>query len=496
MKKSLWVVLLVLVLSGSAHAEAFKRVVLFQDMAYLTALRTAANGKIVVDAPPEMIRDSLSVVPVQGGLVRAIGIEPKRLMSGRAAALKDDLAKSRGALEGKKRLRATAEREIDLIFESAKGRDKEASFSKPRLTEALTFIDARVGSLNEKIVSLDREIEDLTVKVKDLEAELSQVSAKQGYQITVETDSERVFQVSYAVTNSLWTPEYTVYADPAAGELIVETGALMRQSTGTDWEIGELSVATGRPGFGVQAPELFPWEIGLPRPYLNGGVMRKAEMAPMAMAEVDMAAPAPEPEVKATAATFLVGAAKSVTLTGDGKPRTVVLQKKKLKASLERVAAPKLDSAVYLRASSLWEGKMPLMAGSYTAFVEGEFMGRGYLKQAQPGEKISVDLGKDEGIKVERKEKIFHDRTFTGKDRTACTYTMTLKNTRQFPVRVTLKDQIPISRDESVKVDLIETSPKATPDKDGIVSWDFDVKPGAEDKAVLSFSVTGMLMQP
>jgi uncharacterized protein (TIGR02231 family) len=489
MKRMLWVVPALLVLSGTAWADAFKRVVLYQDLAYLTIERMSTGRKLVVDAPPEMIRDSLSVVTVQGGAIKSIAIEPKRILSGRAAAIKDDLARNRAALEGRKRLKATCEREIDLIFESAKGKDKEA-FSRPRLTEALTFIDSRVGDLNDKIISLNREIEDLSQKVKDLEAELGQVSGKQGYEIIVETDAERVLQVSYAVANSSWTPEYTVTADPGAGEMTVGASALMRQSTGTDWEIGELAVATGRPGFGIQAPELFPWEIGLPRPAPQGRAMLKSAMAPSPMAEDALAYA--EPEVKVTAVSWIVGAARAVTLPGDGKPRSVVLQKKKLKASLERFAAPRLDSAVYLRASTLWDAGMPLLAGTYTAFVDGEYVGRGFLKQAQPGEKIAVDLGRDEAVKVERKENVFHDRTITGKDRTAYTYEMIVKNTRQGPVRVTLKDQVPLSRDEAVRVDLIEASPKAVPDKDGILAWDLDIKPASEARTVLSFSITGM----
>jgi uncharacterized protein (TIGR02231 family) len=490
MRRALWVVPMVLVLAGTAWADVFKRVVLYQDMAYLTVERTAAQGKLIVDAPPEMVRESLSVVPVQGGVVRSISIEPKRLMSGRALAMKDELAKARAALEGKKRARATAEREIDLIFEAAKGKDKDASFSKPRLSEALSFIDARVSGLNEKVISLDRDIEDLSQKVKDLEAGLGQVSRNQGYEIAVEADGDRLLQVSYAVRKGSWTPEYTVHANPASGEMTVGMSAVVRQATGTDWEIGELAVATGRPGFGIQAPELSPWEIGLPRAYRNDAVMSKAAGAPALMEAQEESMS--EPEVKATAVSYLVGAARSVTLPGDGRPRAVVLQKMKVQASFERVTAPRMDSMVYLRATAPWDAKLPLLAGSYTAFVDGEFMGKGFLNQAQPGEKISVDLGRDEGIKVERKDRVFHERTLTGRDRTTYTYTMTVKNTRQSPVRVTLKDQIPISRDEKVRVDLVEASPKAVPDKDGMINWVLDLKPGAEEKAVLSFSITGM----
>ncbi len=490
MRRSFLAVLLVLVLSSAAQAEAFKRVVLYQDRAFLTVERLAANRKLVVDAPPEMVRESLTVVPLQGGSIRSIGVEPKRIMSGRAAGIKADLDRNRTALEGKKRLKATAEREIELIFDVAGGREKEPPFSKTRLTEALSFIDAKVGGLNEKVVSLDREIEVLSLRVKDLEAELAEVSGRRGFEITIETDSERPVEVSYAVMNASWSPEYTVRADPAAGGLAIETKALMRQATGTDWEIGQLAVATGRPGFGIGAPELSPWEIGLSRAYRGEGALQKAALAAAPMAQAEDSSEGPE--VRATAVSYIVGAARSVTLPGDGKPRTAVLQNRQVRAVLERVSAPKIDSAVFLRASAPWDSDLPLMPGSYTAFVEGEFTGRGFLKGAQPGEKISVDLGRDEGVTVERREKAFHERTLTGKDRTTYTGTMTVKNTRKTPARLTLKDQIPLSRDEAVRVDLVETSPKAVPDKDGILSWDLDLKPGAEAKVVLSFSVTGM----
>jgi uncharacterized protein (TIGR02231 family) len=493
MKKALWVVLISLVLAGTAAADVFKRVVLYQDTAYLTVERTTADRKLVIEAPPEMIPESLSVVPLQGGAIRSISVEPRRIMSGRAAQIKDELAKSEASLEGKKRLKATCERQIEVIFEAANSKGKETVFSKPRLTEALSFIDARVGSLNAKAISLDREIEELSLKVKDLQNELSQVSRKQGLEIVVETDSDRTVQVSYAVRNGSWQPEYTVRADPARGELVVETSAVLRQATGTDWEIGELSVATGRPGFGIEAPELTPWNIGLPRPYArDAGMVRQKSMmaAPSPMAEE--AAEYIEPEVKATAVSYLIGAARGVTLPGDGKPKSVVLQRKKAAASMERFTAPKMDGSVFLRASTTWDGQAPLLAGQYTAFVEGEFMGRGSMKQAQPGEKITVDLGRDEGIKVERKDKVFHERTLTGKDRTTYTYTMTVKNTRTTPAKVTLKDQIPVSMDEKVKVELIDADPKAVPDKDGILTWELDLKPGAQALTVFSFSVTGM----
>lgn len=51
MKKILSVILVTVVLAGAAHAQSFKRVVLYQDMALLTVEVSASGGRIAVDCP-------------------------------------------------------------------------------------------------------------------------------------------------------------------------------------------------------------------------------------------------------------------------------------------------------------------------------------------------------------------------------------------------------------------------------------------------------------
>lgn len=490
MKKILSIFVILFVMSGTASAESFKRVVLYQDMAYLTVEKTASQGKVSVEAPPELIRESVRVVPAQGGTVRSISIESKRLITGKAKQIKDLLAEKKAELEGKKRLQKTLEREIELIFDSAKVKDKDAAFSKTRMNDALSFIDERVNAINRKHITLASEIDELSLQVKDLEEQLGDISRKQGFEIAVEMDADRTVQVSYAVTNSSWKPEYAVYANPANSRLRIDTTAIIRQATGTDWHAQELSVATGRPGFGIQAPELVPWYIGMPRrdsdEVFMGKAMRSA--APeAAVMEQDMDA-----TVKETASSYIIGAARDVVLPGDGTSKAVILQKKTLEAKMQRLTAPRTDSGVFLRAAGTWEGNAPILPGEYSAFVDSEFSGRGFMKQAQSGEAITVDLGRDEGVKAERKEKVFHEKTLTGKDRTTYTYTITVKNTRSVPARITLKDQIPLSQDESVKVELTDSNPKVAPDDAGILVWDLDCAPGSTTTVSFSFSVTGM----
>lgn len=488
MKKVFLMMMLAAVLAGPSQAEEFSRVVLYQDMALLTLERPSSQGRLALECPPELILDSVRVTPARGVGIRSLSVEPKRVSAGRAGQLRDALAESRAVLEEKKRLQKTFERQIELIFQSAGVRESEAPFSRDRLQDALSFIDERVGELNRGHIRLGREIEELSVRVKDLEEQLAAVSRRQGYEIAVETDTDGPVTVSYAVSSGSWTPEYAVYADPARGEATIETRAVLRQATGGDWEARELLVATGRPGLGIQAPDLSPWYVGLPR-YLPDIDMMKEKAGRMSALSESLDI---EPKVRATATSYLVGSSQGVALPGDGTPKAVVLQKKTLQASLQRLTCPRMDSGVFLRAEALWSGSMPIVPGVYSAYVDGEFTGRGAMQPAGPGDSLIVDLGRDEGIGVERAQRSFHEKTLTGRDRTTYSYTVTLRNSRPHPVTITLKDQMPVSRDEAVKVELVESSPKAAPGDDGILSWQLDLAPFSEQTVSFAFSITGI----
>ncbi|HPX17505.1 MAG TPA: DUF4139 domain-containing protein [Deltaproteobacteria bacterium] len=490
MKRTLLVFLLVGFLSVAARAEDFQRVVLYQDMAFLTLERPAVDGCLVIECPPDLIPDSVTVAPVRGGSVRSMSIEPRRLTSGKTEQLKAALAEKRSLLEEKRMLRKTVERQIELIFGAAGVRDGQAPFSRTHLADALNFIDERVEPLNKRYIGLGGEIEALSTEVKDLEEQLAAVSRRPGYLITIETDRDGEFRVSYVVRGGSWSPEYAVHADPARGMMRIDASAVIRQATGTDWEVEELLVATGRPGLGIQAPEPVPWYIGMPR-YRADSLQQKA--VPMAVAPEEAAMDQDfEAEVKATSASYVIGAARSVRLPGDGTPSTVVLQKKQMQAEFMRLTCPRIDSGAFLRAAAVWGGNAPILSGAYSAYVDGEFMGRGVIGRTRPGEEFTVDLGRDEGIAVERKEKVFHEKTITKKDKTTYSYTITIRNARAHPVRVALKDQIPVSRDEAVRSELVKATPEAVPDEDGILLWELECAPGAEEVVRFSFCITGM----
>ncbi len=92
---------------------------------------------------------------------------------------------------------------------------------------------------------------------------------------------------------------------------------------------------------------------------------------------------------------------------------------------------------------------------------------------------------------MERKE--LEDRTSRkaiGSERKqTMTYDITVKNNSGAPVRVTLRDQVPVSMDDQIKVEILELSKGRLNEPDGFVEWPMELEPGASSTVKLSYAI-------
>lgn len=489
MKKMVIAILLILGFSSYAEAEGIKRLVLYRDSAYITVQKTATGGSIIIDAPEGLVQESIIAQPAQtGGTIRSIEVKPGNGLTGKSKDIQDRIDQMKTQQSLKKRQQETIEKEIEIIYDMAGEIKKEAAFPRTRLNESIAFIDDKVGALNARYIKLGKEREDLKTQIRELEAQLKGVSKRQGYRIIIQANGSA--NISYAIMNVGWKPEYAVQTWPSKDMLLLEIEARIWQSTGTDMNAEEVLVSTGTPSYGIQTPELSPWHIAPIRPQRN---MLKAEAMAAAPHEMDGGSDREyAPPVKATETSYVIGAAKNVTIPGDGSPRVISLLKERINSNFSRAAVPRISKTAYLRAEGAWQCGVPLMAGDYTAFVDGEYCGKGYLKTVEPGENITVDLGRDEGIRIDRKVKTFTEKTLTGKNKSTKTVTITIENSRGKKVDLKLKDQIPISDDEGIKVDLKESTPVSKPDEDGMLNWDISLEPKAKVTVKFVYIITGL----
>jgi len=165
-----------------------------------------------------------------------------------------------------------------------------------------------------------------------------------------------------------------------------------------------------------------------------------------------------------------------------------------LTADFSYQTTPKLMAAAYLSAAVTNSSDYPILAGPMAVFLDETFVANARTKTVMPGEKFELALGVDDGIKVERKvlNRFTEDLgIITKQSRITYDILITVTNHRRDAVKLTVKDQVPVSRHEKVEVVQVAPSPDdLKPDAQGILEWKLDLAPGEKRELPLKFSVT------
>src|SRR5690606_10964288 len=84
--------------------------------------------------------------------------------------------------------------------------------------------------------------------------------------------------LSYVTRNAGWAPTYDVRVDKLNSPVQLIYKADVHQNSGISWDNVKLSLSTGNPNEGSQAPVLSPWYLTFmnPQPYFTPNVKRKA----------------------------------------------------------------------------------------------------------------------------------------------------------------------------------------------------------------------------
>ncbi|KAI0131804.1 hypothetical protein BJ170DRAFT_679706 [Xylariales sp. AK1849] len=123
----------------------------------------------------------------------------------------------------------------------------------------------------------------------------------------------------------------------------------------------------------------------------------------------------------------------------------------------------KYKPAAFLKARLRNNSKLTLLKGPTGLTLDGSFMGRTSLPRCSPGDDFSLSLGVDPAIRVAYPKpdvKRSQSGLFSKEDSGIYTRTITLSNTRSGekgkPVQLTVLDQIPVSEDERLHIEVLQ----------------------------------------
>ena len=352
---------------------------------------------------------------------------------------------------------------------------------------------------------------ELAKQLQAARQELGQVRAKGGLvtkTVAVDLHAERAgafeLAVSYVVPAASWNPIWDARLDAEKQTIALSLYGSARQFSGEDWTDVALALSTAQPTQGIEVPDLPPQYLEPIRPMPPAdmpprGLFKgradelKAEGMAPALSEAFVPSEAAVTQ-GLLAATFT--APRRESIDSSGTPRRAFLATFPLKAELTRIAAPKREEQAYLIAKAMNESGPVLLAGPVNIFLGDEFTGKTHLPTVPPGDEIKLAFGPDDRVKVERKViERKHETTgvFSKEELYRYRIRTTVKNLYPTPVTATILDQIPVSRDETIKVTILDGSTKPTepedPMKPGVRSYTFTLQPKAEQIIELGYEV-------
>ncbi len=371
-----------------------------------------------------------------------------------------------------------------------------------RVAEVTDALSARLASalkarrvLSERIARLREDLAALDRRIEAHRAQSGQDSTSVIVELEIsDTTAEAELELSYVVPGASWEPGYDIRV--RGTDVTVVSYGLVSQHTGENWPECELALSTARPAVSVVVPELQPWYLDrvLPQPgewvasAAYGGAPEGArQFAPAAPAMVNKVATV---EQGTTAVTYRPSRPVAVPSGASGHRTT--LAQLSLTASLGYVTAPVLAEEAYLRATVVNTSEQALRPGRASVFHDAEFVGTTVLEPWAPGEELELALGVDDRIRVERElvRRTASRATLSGQKRREAEYRISIGNHGPRPAVVTVLDQAPVSRDDTITVRDVKTSPEPVETSAlGEFTWRLALEPGETGKVTLSYRV-------
>lgn len=390
-----------------------------------------------------------------------------------------------------------------------------------QIRELLSFVEQQYGEYANAIAQCEKQQQQLDKQIQILRQNLQQISTpspQEIFNIIVSLEpseaGEFELEVSYIVHQASWLPLYDLRFSTENETIDITYLAEVQQSTGEDWLDVALTLSTAKPGLGTLPPKIIPWYVDVQR-FIYPGQLAKAladsDITKLRNLSASMPFPgmSPEPtatEVEieylkaqtATAEIFKQGSVITFGVSGkgnipsDGTPHKTTVFNENYPCRTKYIAIPRLVSMAYLQATvtNSLTG-VTMLPGAANIFRDNTFVGKTDLENIAPGQEFKLNLGIDEGLKIQRDLVERHvDKKLIGNQRcTTYGYRLMITNLRDRVAELTLIEQLPVSRSEQIKIRLTRSNPQVQMGEMGLLEWSLTLPPQSSQDLYYQFTI-------
>lgn len=168
------------------------------------------------------------------------------------------------------------------------------------------------------------------------------------------------------------------------------------------------------------------------------------------------------------------------TIPNTGKTYEVFIERKEIIAEYHYQVFPRISAKAYLIASiTEWE-QYDLMSAPLNIYHNSTYKGKSILNAKAINDTLEISVGIDPEVVVKREEmKDFTKKSFfKNKIIEEVAWEISLRNTKRNSIVVQVLDQVPVSQDKSIKVELIEHDDAKLDKERGFLDWRIELAQG------------------
>lgn len=509
------------------HAQTQQRLNIDAATVFLSGAELSSSAKInLVKGENELLftnvagdvnSQSLTVKATNGVVVESATFQNNFLaaesLSPKAKELKDsiELLKENKELTANK-IKVLNE-QLTVLKDNGKVGGANTGLSVAELVKMLDLINVRMeGYLNQrsKLEEQQKKTDERIVKLTKQLDEEQKKDYQPGGQLLVKFYAKEATATSvtidYVVPHAGWSPTYDVMADDANSPVKLFYKANIYQNSGVKWNNVRLSLSTGNPQEGVDAPVMSPWYLSFYTPPVYN---RTNAAAPMmykkslrAEGDASMGATSDMKQEETSINNYVsvdnAGINTSFdidlpyTIPSDGQQHLVAIKKYDVPATYRYFVVPKMDKDAFLQAQITGWEDLNLLPGQTNIFYEGTYVGQGYMDVRNVKDTMTISLGRDKKIVVKREQdkKLRSVKTIGTNIRETFAYTISIRNTRKEKINLTVQDQQPVSNDKDIVLEDKTTGDASEYDEaTGIMKWNVTLAPNESKNISFGYTV-------
>ncbi|MFQ5654777.1 MAG: mucoidy inhibitor MuiA family protein, partial [Planctomycetota bacterium] len=170
----------------------------------------------------------------------------------------------------------------------------------------------------------------------------------------------------------------------------------------------------------------------------------------------------------------------------DGAPHRLFLKRLSLPFREERTLAAELSEHIFRRIRAPVTGEDPVIEGRAAVFLGGAYLGLARIPTTAPTGELRIDLGVDDRLRVRRRQGDREEEVgvFSKNQRFITEVTIEIENFHGEAMEVEVRERIPFTEEESIRVSLIGKRTAPPPDDHrehaGLLTWRIRVPPGGK----------------